>query len=55
MTNKEIEREIKREKSRIKRLEERITDIQYDISASRKALKYWEGLLAASDERPANA
>lgn len=42
MTEKEIEREIKREERRIKSLENKIEDIRFDINATKKAIRLWK-------------
>lgn len=42
MTEKDIEREIKREERRIKSLENKIEDIKFDINATRTSILFWK-------------
>ena len=42
MTEKDIEREIKREECRIKSLENKIEDIKFDIQATRSSILFWK-------------
>lgn len=42
MTEKEIEKEIKREERRIKTLENKIEDIRSDINATTTAIMFWK-------------
>ena len=42
MTEKDIEREIKREERRIKSLENKIEDIKFDIQATRTSILFWK-------------
>ena len=42
MTEKDIEREIKREERRIKSLENKIEDIRFDINATRTSILFWK-------------
>lgn len=42
MTEKDIEREIKREKRRIKSLENKIENIKFDIQSTRTSILFWK-------------
>ncbi len=42
MTEKDIEREIKREERRIKSLENKIEDIRFDINATKTSILFWK-------------
>ena len=42
MTEKDIEREIKREERRIKSLENKIEDIKFDIKSTRTSILFWK-------------
>ena len=45
MTKKDIERIIKHNERRIARLNNQITDIRFDIKATRDAIRFWKSEL----------
>lgn len=50
MTKKEIETRIKQEENRAKRLEDKLTDIQFDIAATKKAIEFWKEQLEKAED-----
>jgi chromosome segregation ATPase len=42
MTKKEIETRIKQEENRVRRLEDKLADIQFDIAATKRAVEFWK-------------
>lgn len=50
MTRKEIKTQIKREENRIKRLKNKLADIQFDIAATKKAIELWKYHLEKAED-----
>ena len=50
MTKKEIETRIRQEENRAKRLEDKLTDIQFDITATKKAIEFWKEQLEKAED-----
>ena len=50
MTKKEIKTRIKQEENRVRRLEDKLADIQYDIAATKKAVEFWKDQLENAED-----